>query len=347
MRCVFMVASKYGLKCFDAVRELGIIEVAGVITPKQEYELKYGGKHSKEMKNEIYTDLLQRCNYFHIPFYAMDKMNDTSTEQKVMEWKAELIVVSGWYHLIGKKILNVPGKGVIGLHSSLLPKYRGGAPLVWQIINGEEFTGITLFYINDGAVDSGDIIGQRKIKIEYSDTIGTLYERVGEEGISLLRENLPLIALGKAPRMEQVGLSDKDIFPQRSPKDGLINWDKTSKQIYDFIRAQTKPYPGSFTYYMGYKVIIWSCKVMPYRAKIENPGVILNIVIEDGKSKPIISTTDKDRAIKIEDCLILDKNNREMKAEKIFEEGRRIKAMKFDSFENMSDCEKEIKNGKN
>ena len=317
-----MLASEYGLQCFDAVRGLDTVEIVGVLTPKQEYELKYSRRYTKKMKNSIYSTLLLKCSNFHIPVHVIDKMNDPDTEQKIREWKPELIIVSGWYHLIGKRILEIPTKGVVGLHASLLPRYRGGAPLVWQIINGEEFAGITLFYIDDGAVDSGDIIGQRMVKIEYSDTISTLYDKVGEEGIALLKENLPLIALGNAPRVEQKGLSDKDIFSMRNPEDGLINWNKSSKQIYDFVRAQTKPYPGAFSSYMGYKVIVWACEEVVCRCTTEKAGVILEIIMEDNRSKPIISTKDFEYAIKIKDYIVLDEKNKEVKAEKIFEKGR-------------------------
>lgn len=316
-----MLASKYGLQCFDAVKEMTAVEIAGVVMPRQEYVLKYNGRNTKKMKNEIFSDVIQRCEQLDIPVYIMDKMNHSDTRQMIRIWAPELIIVSGWYHLIGKEILEIPKKGIIGLHASLLPKYRGGAPLVWQMINGEEFAGITLFYMCEG-VDTGDIIGQRKVRIEDDDTIGTLYGRIGEAGIDLLRENLPLLATDTAPRRKQTGLSAQDIYPQRSPQDGIINWTETSRQIYNFVRAQTRPYPGAFTYYMKYKIMIWSCEVTEYKCEVRNSGVIVDIVVENSASYPIVSTGDAKYGIKITDYLVLNENGQEEKmTQNLFKKG--------------------------
>ncbi|MCX4340502.1 MAG: methionyl-tRNA formyltransferase [Lachnospiraceae bacterium] len=322
MKCVFMCASLYGLQCFEAVSKAKEVEIVGVITPKERFELKYGAGFSKEMGNTIFHDLLSICQKEYIPLFIMEKMNCSDTIQKIKEWNPDLIIVSGWYHLIGRSILEIPSKGVIGLHSSLLPKYRGGAPLVWQMINGEEFAGITLFYMNEG-VDAGDIICQCKIKIEDSDNIGTLYNKIGKEGIRLLIENIPLIASDCAPRIKQLELSDKDIYPQRNPEDGRVDWNKTSKQIYNFVRAQTRPYPGAFTHYKEYKVIIWSCAIVLYKHASKAPGSILDIESDNFANKPIIAANDSEYVIKVEEYDILDKNNHEIEMkENIFEIGK-------------------------
>jgi methionyl-tRNA formyltransferase len=264
------------------------------------------------MQNNIFRDLWRICEEKHYPLFIMEKMNAADTINKIREWKPELIVVVGWYHLIGKQILEIPSKGVIGLHSSLLPKYRGGAPLVWQMINGEDIAGITLFYMDQG-VDSGDIVAQKSVRIENNDTIGTLYEKVGEAGIELLVEYIPLIAADCAPRIKQIGLTEQDIFPMRRPEDGRIDWTKTSKQIFDFVRAQTKPYPGAFTYYMSHKLIIWSCEIVARTSAEGNFGEILDFEYEGSESRPIISTGDLKQAIKIMDYEIRDESDYEVK----------------------------------
>lgn len=306
MKCVFMLASAFGLQCFEEVRNIKEVETAGVVTPKEKYELKYGGGCSKEMENPVYHDLCTLCEKTESPLFIMEKMNSKETVHRIAQWQPDLIIVSGWYHMIGEEILQIPSKGVIGLHSSLLPKYRGGAPLVWQMINGEEFAGISLFYINSvtEGVDSGDIIGQRKVKIEENDTIGTLYQKVGENGIGLLKENIPLIARGCAPRKKQTELSDQDIFPQRSPADGEINWAKTSRQIYDFVRAQTKPYPGAFAYQNAKKVMIWSCEVIPWEHTAVEPGTVLCVERDEKHCYPVISTNDLEYAVKIKEYTV-------------------------------------------
>lgn len=264
MKVVFMGASEYGLQCFLTIKSLKEIEVVGAVTTPEEYILKCEhGKKQKNMTNPVYGKLLAECRKMQIPTLVINKMNDATTLEILRKWNFDLIFVSGWYHIIGKEILEMPSRGVIGLHPSILPKYRGGAPLVWQMINGEEKAGISLFYFDEG-VDSGDIIGQKEVDIDSKDTIKTLYGKIGKEGIQLIKEYLPLIAMGKAPRKKQENLDAADIWPQRSPEDGRINWEKSNKEIENFVRAQTKPYPGAFTIINGKKVIVWDCTVEDY-----------------------------------------------------------------------------------
>ena len=147
-----------------------------------------------------------------------------------------------------------------GIHALLLPDYSGGAPLVWAIINGEKKTGVTFFYFDEG-VDSGDIIAQEEIDIYENDTIKTLYEKAELTGKNILIKYLPLLAVNQAPRIKQ-DESKRRIFPQRKPSDGEIDWNWESKRIKNFIRAQTKPYPGAFTLINNKKIIIWDADIV-------------------------------------------------------------------------------------
>jgi len=189
----------------------------------------------------------------------------------------DFILVVGWYYIIPKEILNYPKYGCAGLHASLLPKYRGGAPINWAIINGEKKTGITFFYFGEG-VDSGDIIGQRAFKITLKDNCRTVYEKAIKSGIYLLKKYIPLIERNKAPRIKQ-DESKATYFPQRKPEDGLINWGQSALKIYNFIRAQTYPYPGAYTFYKKNKIIIWEAKISNFKSKEKGnkPGQILRI----------------------------------------------------------------------
>ena len=318
MKCIFMLASNYGMKCFEAVLTIPCVKIVGVVTTKENYELRYDkGKSTKYMVNEIYHSLLERCQSLNMPVHIIEKMNDETTIQKLKRWNADLIIVSGWYHLIGSCILNLPKKGVIGLHPSLLPKYRGGAPLVWQMINGEKYAGITLFYM-DGGVDSGDIIGQKKTEIAYKDTIKSLYEKVGEKGIELLREYLPQIERDCSPRKKQTDLDEQDIWPQRKPDDGEIDWSLTSRQIYDFIRAQTRPYPGAFTHYDEKVYNIWEAEIVNYHRFHHKSGAILDVDLKEGSC--IVASGDETTAIKVTAIerrrLISEEDNRTFRFEK-------------------------------
>jgi methionyl-tRNA formyltransferase len=142
----------------------------------------------------------------------------------------------------------------------LLPKYRGGAPVNWAIINGERETGMSMFYFDNG-VDSGDVIGQARVSIDDRDTIATLYEKINQATLGLIREMVPRLKDGTAPRLKQ-DESQATYFPQRSPDDGLIDWGRPARAIYDWVRAQTTPYPGAFTYLDNQKVVIWAAELL-------------------------------------------------------------------------------------
>ena len=230
MRVVMFMASPYGLECYRAVKEIKNIVICGILTTPAHFELRYEKNKTKEMNNTIYREVMAENEERNIPIHVTDKMNDEKSVSIIRSWRPDLIVVSGWYHIIKEEILGIPPKGVIGLHSSLLPQYRGGAPLVWQLINGEKTAGITLFYMERGT-DTGDVIGQRETAIEEDDDIGTLYKKVGEKGIGLLQEYIPQIAEGCAPRKRQTGVEQYRVYPQRKPEDGQINWSEKSRDI--------------------------------------------------------------------------------------------------------------------
>ena len=200
------------------------------------------------------------------------------------------MIVVGWYHLLPKSILDIAP--VYGLHASLLPDYSGGAPLVWAIINGETNTGITLFQMKPG-VDNGPVLGSRATRIDRTDTIRTLYERVEDLGIELVLEHLGSMADGTAVATPQIE-SDRRVFPQRTPADGEINWHCSSEEIYDFVRAQTRPYPGAFSMCRGEKVTIWestTCTEEKSRISPAPPGTVVressdSIMVFCGDGKP-------------------------------------------------------------
>jgi len=146
------------------------------------------------------------------------------------------------------------------MHASLLPKYRGGAPLVWAMINGEEKSGLTFFYLEDG-VDNGDVISQKEISIEESDYISDLIDKTTAAALEIIDESIPSLAENRAPRIRQ-DESQATYVPQRKPEDGKIDWSWDARRIKNFIRAQSKPYPGAFTEINGKKVTIWNADII-------------------------------------------------------------------------------------
>ncbi len=209
------------------------------------------------------------CTERGLPWLAVENgMKDPALLEQVVDWLPDLFLVVGWYYMVPASWRALAP--AYGMHASLLPAYSGGAPLVWSIINGETQTGITLFKFAAG-IDSGDIAAQKSTIINYYDTIATVYQRIEALGLQLIDENLSRLAKGEASLVIQ-DESKRTIFPQRSPNDGLIDWTLSSRKIYDFVRAQTRPYPGAFTIYKAWVVRIWSVEEIPLPVVLLDPG---------------------------------------------------------------------------
>ena len=252
MRLVFIGSSEFGLRCVEKCIALPEVDLVGIITNPEAFSISYS---PNGVRNVRHADFLPFAEQYGIPLCSMTgKMTDESIVSRVKLWAPAFILVAGWYHMIPKVIREIAPTG--GLHASLLPDYSGGAPLVWAIINGEKETGIT-FFLMDSGVDSGPIIGQVAESITPQDTIATLYERIEHCGVRLIQECLPKIARGEMSYTPQ-NESRRRVMPQRSPGDGEINWFWPAHRIYDFVRAQTKPYPGAFTFLDAEKVTVWT-----------------------------------------------------------------------------------------
>ena len=169
-----------------------------------------------------------------------------------------MCIVCGWYWLLRKEILeSVPG-GFIGIHYSLLPKYRGGAPLVWALINGEPEVGLSIFTFAEG-VDSGPIWAQERIPVGPDDYISDVLERLEAKSIAALEATYPGILNGTTRPWEQEH-TQATYCSMRQPSDGEIHWRAPAREVYNFIRAQSRPYPGTFTWLQGEKLVIWRAR---------------------------------------------------------------------------------------
>ena len=171
-----------------------------------------------------------------------------------------MFVVS-WRYMIPSAVYHRASLGTFVFHDSLLPKYRGFAPTVWAIINGEDHTGVTLFEIAEG-VDEGLIVAQHRVEIGQQDSIATVMENVTEAYLHLLELHLPSLLEQSAPRIVQDHLQ-ATYTVKRMPQDNRIDWRAPTRQTYDLIRAVTKPYPGAFTYLADRLVRVWSADYVP------------------------------------------------------------------------------------
>ncbi|MEG0277107.1 MAG: methionyl-tRNA formyltransferase [Coprobacillus sp.] len=175
--------------------------------------------------------------------------------QAVLDLKPDLIITAAYGQIIPKVILEAPELGCVNVHASLLPLYRGGAPVHQSIIDGQDKTGVTIMYMVS-KMDAGNIISQVETKIEESDTLGILYDRLSVLGARLLKETLPSI-LAKTNQSIPQDESLITYAPTLSREDEKIDWSFTSRQIFNKVRGMD-PWPGSYTTYNNKTVKIWA-----------------------------------------------------------------------------------------
>lgn len=203
-------------------------------------------------------------------------INQSESIDRIKRINPDIIIVCGWQRLLGEEILKIPRLGVISFHSSLLPQYRGRAPVNWAIINGEKMTGVTMFYCTSEA-DTGDIIGQKSFSITLNDTCKTVYDKSARAAAILLLKYLPKIENGSILRKKNPS-ANFTFWPKRNPSDGKINWNSSALEVHNWIRGLTHPYPGAFTYYAGKKYFIWGSRLSKNSVKSTGkPGEILKI----------------------------------------------------------------------
>jgi methionyl-tRNA formyltransferase len=191
-----------------------------------------------------------------IPFYCPEQVNAPEWVGMMREMAPDVIFSFYYRHLLGKDILELAPKGAFNLHGSLLPAYRGRCPVNWVLIHGESRTGVTLHHMVEKP-DAGDIVGQKGVPIDGTDTARTLFGKLCRAAGELLREFLPLIRDGRAPRVPQ-DLRAGSYFGGRRPQDGHIDWKEPAVTIYNLIRAVTDPYPGAFAWLPdGRKIVVW------------------------------------------------------------------------------------------
>lgn len=224
----------------------------------------------KSAGSREYVDICKKNN---IPIFLVDTIKGDKAYEIILDQKPDLLVVLGWSEILPERLLNIPTIGTVGTHAALLPHNRGSAPINWALIHGEEKTGNTMMWLSKD-VDAGAIIDQIEFPITAFDTCKTLYNKVAETNAVMLTKLIDSLNQGIKPVLPIENQTDEPILPRRRPKDGLINWNQGAKEIYNFIRALTKPYPGAFTFMNGKKYLIWEASVLPLMSEA-TPGKIL------------------------------------------------------------------------
>ena len=272
MRTVWVSFDTIGRDCLEAAADVGA-EIVGVVTLPGPIDPNRSGQCS-------FDDLAARLRAALI---QTRDVNAPETVNVIRKLDPQLVFVVGWSQIVHDPFIALASEGVFGMHPTLLPRHRGRAPIPWAILTGLARTGVTLFEIVDATPDSGSIVGQVTLDVAPDETATSLFARVADAHVELTRELLPQLLAGTAPRIPQ-DPSRASSWPRRTPADGIIDWDTRAQYLYDWVRAQTRPYPGAFTFVGDEKVIVWSARPVAL-AHTADAGT----VVEVGPAGPVVA----------------------------------------------------------
>jgi len=294
LRVIFIGVVDAGWHCLKAVLEIKA-NVVGIFTADKQRMVEKSGMHPDYFRE--FDDLARQWG---VPLYKVDNVNVPLDTERMKGLKPDLIFCIGWPQVIEKEILEIPSCGCIGIHPTLLPERRGGAPINWCLIDGLSKSGVTLFYFDEG-IDSGDIIAQQEFEITLEGTAKTVLDKVANISVELIKKYYPFLEKGDALRISQDN-ARATYTRRRRPEDGVIDWRKTSLSIYNWIRALTLPFPGAFTFWNGRKIIIWESELLKgYRARFNarHGEILVNLdergmVVTTGDNCILIRTVEVD-----------------------------------------------------
>jgi methionyl-tRNA formyltransferase len=250
-----------GYECLDALIQNDAYVLA-VIT------------HHDDPGEEIWfrsvADLAQE---YEIPVHKPESVNAPEWIRRIRSWSPDLIFSFYYRSLLSEEILGIPSLGAFNMHGSLLPRYRGRAPINWAVLNGEKETGVTLHHMIERA-DAGDIVDQEAVSIGNADTALDVFGKCAKAARSVLERQLDALEQGKAPRRPQ----DEALatsFGGRKPEDGRIDWTASASSQYNLVRAVTQPFPGAFTLVGDRKLLVWWAQ--PLSPAGGAPGEVLSL----------------------------------------------------------------------
>jgi methionyl-tRNA formyltransferase len=265
LRLVWVGFHQEGVSALRSVLEAGL-EVAGLITLREQSLRQRSGAGD-------YDAVLRG---FDVPVFRVANINDPEALELLSRLQPDVLVVIGWSQILRAEALATARLGVVGAHASLLPHNRGSAPVNWALIRGESVTGNTLMWLND-SVDEGTVIDQVRFPITPYDTCASLYGKVASSNREMLLRLFERLACGERPGSPQPA-SVEPLLPRRRPEDGAIDWSRTARQVYDFVRALARPYPGAFSHLDDERWRIWRAAVLPTTRPFAAPGTILGPV---------------------------------------------------------------------
>ncbi len=291
MNILFMGTPDFAKESLESIYNANY-NIIGVVTNPD----KPKGRGMKMIASPVKVFAIEK----DIPVYQPLKVrNNEEFIEKMKELNPDIICVVAYGKILPKEILDIPRLGCINVHGSLLPKYRGAAPIQWAVINGEKETGITTMYMDVG-MDTGDMILKEVVEIGEDETTGELWERLSKIGGKLLVNTLKLIETGNAPREKQP--ENFTLAPMLNKEIGLIDWEnKTAIEIKNLVRG-LNPIMGAYTFVNDKKIKLWKVKIInnqDFIKKYENNTVGVaplgdpNKNIENAKNGDVLIANDK------------------------------------------------------
>ena len=263
MKIVFMGTPDFSVNALENIVKAGH-DVVGVITQPDKPKGR-GGKMQ-------YTPVKEKALELGLDVYQPQRVKEPEFIEKLKEMNPDAIVVIAFGQILPKEILDMPKYGCINVHASLLPKYRGAAPIQWAVIDGEKETGVTTMYMNEG-LDTGDIIDKVVVPIDKKETGGSLFDKLAIEGGKLILKTLIELENGTAVRTPQddsksnyAGMINKQL--------GKIDFNKSANEIERLIRG-LNPWPSAFSHLNGKTLKIWEASVEEENGEKKAPGTVL------------------------------------------------------------------------
>lgn len=263
MKILFMGTPDFAVPSLEALLKAGH-EVVGVFTQPD---------RPKNRGMKLQPPPVKVCAQAHeIPVFQPTKLRDGSALETIRGLAPDLIVVAAYGRILPQEILDAPALGCINVHSSLLPRYRGAAPINWAILNGDEETGVTIMHMAL-ALDAGDIIAQRSTPIDPDETVETLHDRLAEMGAALLAETVEDIAAGRAQRTPQKE-SQVTLAPMLSRELSPLDWTRPAQALRDQVRGLI-PWPAAVTELGGTRCKVFAATVVREHTD-KAPGTVLS-----------------------------------------------------------------------
>ena len=297
MRIIFMGTPDFAEVSLEAVYNAGY-EIVGVVTNPD----KPKGRGMKMIASPVKEFATQK----NLPIFQPLKVkNNEEFINKIQSLNPDVICVVAYGKILPKEILDIPKKGCINVHGSLLPKYRGAAPIQWAVLNGDKTTGITTMFMDVG-MDTGDMILKQEVEIGEDETTGELWNRLSKVGGELLVKTLKLIENDNAPRIQQG--YDFTIAPMLNKEMAKIDWEnKTAKEIKNLVRG-LNPVMGAYTFIENKKIKFWKVEILnfddfskEFNTKIQQIEESENGIVLESDSKKGLYIKAKEAIVKVID----------------------------------------------